>query len=70
MRLHKCCDEPGFVRGELVGDVVDFFTPGLIADDVYGKATNSAGVCRAAVLASITPVLVLKAAYKDNVPSR
>src|ERR1700745_2377581 len=34
------------------------------------KATNSAEVCRAAVLPSTSPVLVLNAAYRDNVPCR
>jgi hypothetical protein len=34
------------------------------------KATNSAEVCRAAVLPSTSPVLVLSAAYRDSVPWR
>src|SRR5262252_423038 len=34
------------------------------------KATNSDEVCRAAVLPSTSPVLVLNAAYSDSVPWR
>jgi hypothetical protein len=32
------------------------------------NATNSAEVCRVAVLPNISPVLVLNAAYNDSVP--
>ena len=58
----------GFVRRQIVGDDVDLFAAGWWTTMSMRKATNSADVCRAAVLPSTSPVLVLKAAYSDSVP--
>ena len=63
-------DLRGLVRRQGVSDHMDFLGRRLIDDDVGQKATNSAEVWRAVVLPSTSPVLVLNAAYTDNVPWR
>src|SRR5215831_5985542 len=63
-------DLRGLVRRQVVSDHMDFLGRRLIDDDVGQKATNSAEVWRAVVLPSTSPVLVLNAAYRDNVPWR
>ena len=52
----------GLVCGQIVGDDVNFCAGGWFTTRSVRKATNSADVCRSAVLPSTSPVLVLNAA--------
>jgi hypothetical protein len=70
MSIEKGFDRLALVRREVAGDHLDLFASRLISHDVVRNATNSAEVWRAAVLPSTSPVLVLKAAYKESVPWR
>ena len=60
-------DQFGLVSREIVGDDIDLLAArGWLTTRSVKKASNSAEVCRAAVLPSTTPVLVLKAAYRAS----
>jgi len=66
MRGEEVFDRIAFVSGQVVHDDVDLLPAGLVDHDVGEEGDDSAEVCRAAVLPSTSPVLVLKGAYRDK----
>jgi len=69
MSIEKVVDLPRLMAERLSAITWISFPRGWLTTTSARNATNSADVCRAAVLPSTSPVLVSNA-YKDSVPCR